>query len=232
MNWVLDGIILAVLLLFTLVGVKRGFVRSAARLAGAVAAAFLASMLAGPIAQWLFDLLFRQALVEKIGRTVQSVGTAGLAESLGKVLEGLPDFIVRALEAAGITVARLQGVVADTAAGAAEVITDTLSPVFVGFLKVGVLLVLFLLLMVAVRALAELLHSVARLPLLRQVDQLLGGVCGLLLALVVLWVVLGAVRVFVPMLTASTQADVELMLGKSMLAKVITGFNPLAGLFR
>lgn len=232
MSWLVDGILLAVMILFVLVGVKRGFVRSAARLAGAILAAFLAAALAGPIAKWLFEWLFRQSLVEKIGETISGVGTQGLAESMGQVLGSLPDFIVRALTDAGVTVGALEGIVAHGAGEAAELVTDTLSPVFIGFIKVAVLLILFLLLMIAVRALAEVLHSVARLPLLRQVDQLLGGVCGLLLAVVVIWVALGAIRVFLPMLTESTQADMESMIGQSVIAKIITGWNPLAGLFK
>ena len=232
MNWVLDGILAAVMILFVLVGVRRGFVRSAARLAGAIVAAFLAAALAGPIAKWLFELLFRQSLVEKIGETINGVGTQGLAESLTKVLASLPDFLVRALEDAGVTAGALQGIVTHGAGEAAELVTDTLSPVFVGFLKVGVLLVLFLLLMIAVRALSEMLHSVARLPLVHQVDQLLGGACGLLLAVVVIWVVLGAIQVFLPMMSDTGKANMEQMIAHSVIARIITGWNPLAGLFK
>ena len=57
--------------------------------------------------------------------------------------------------------------------------------------------------MVVVRILAEVLSHVLRLPVLGQLDSILGGVCGFLLALVLVWVMLAAAQVFVPMLDAS-----------------------------
>ena len=93
------------------------------------------------------------------------------------------------------------------------------------------MLVLFLLFMMVVRALADLLGKVFYLPGLRQINGLLGGVFGFLLALVSVWVVISAVQVFTPMLSAELQADVEHALERSILAGLIVRMNPLKAMF-
>ena len=67
MGYALDLIIAVVCVLFVAIGAHRGFIRSAAHFLGAVVAASFAGILGGPVAQWLFDMLFRPALVERIG---------------------------------------------------------------------------------------------------------------------------------------------------------------------
>lgn len=232
MNMILDIGLLCVFLFFILIGVKRGFIRSAVHFLGAVIATFLASALGGAAAKWVFDTLFREALVSKIGETIFSLGGQGAAAAAEETLSSLPDFIQRALEEAGITVGSLQGMLASKTGEAAELIADALSPVFVSFLKVLAVIVLFMLFTMLVRVLANLVASVFRLPVLRQLDGLLGGVFGFLLALVALWILVSAVQVFIPMLAVGARADLEEALDHSLLAGLLIKSNPMGTMFR
>lgn len=85
--------------------------------------------------------------------------------------------------------------------------------------------------MVVVRILAEVLSHVLRLPVLGQLDSILGGVCGFLLALVLVWVMLAAAQVFVPMLDASTQSQIHQALEDSIVAGIFVNINPLGHMF-
>ena len=227
----LDLVILIVFVLFILLGVHRGFVRSAAHFLGAVIAAALASALGGMLAQWVFQTMFRDALVERVNESIVSLGLNNVSAAMENVLSSLPDFIRRALEGAGVTAATLEGTLAGKTGQAAELVADSLAPVFVGFLKVLAVLVLFLLFMMAVRVLADLLGKVFYLPGLRQLNGLLGGVFGFLLAFVSVWIVISAIQVFTPMLAAEAQADLETMLDRSVIAGLIVHMNPLASMF-
>ena len=218
MGYVLDILIVAVCVVFIVVGAYRGLIRSAAHFLGAVLAACLASALGGPLAQWVFDTLFRPALVERIGESLTSFGSGDTLAAVQQVLSSLPDFILRALEQAGVTDVTIASSLANQSSQAASAIADALSPVFVGFLKV--------------RALAGVLSTAFHLPILRQVNALLGGVLGLLLAVVSLWILLAAVEVFTPMLAADTQAQVETALRQSYLAGLVVNWNPLGIMFQ
>ena len=61
---------------------------------------------------------------------------------------------------------------------------------------------------------------------------LLGGVFGLLLAVISIWIVLAAMQVFTPMLAADTQAQVETALRQSYLAGLVVNWNPLGIMFQ
>lgn len=231
MNYAVDLALIGVFLLFALVGIRRGFIRSAAHFLGSLIAAFLASALGGAVAQWVFDTLFRGALVEKISESMAGFGAGELSVALSGLLDSLPDFLVRALESADITVSHLEGMLAHSTGQAAELVADSLAPVFVGFLKVLAVIVLFMLFMMLVRILADFLSRLFHLPLLRQMDGILGGVFGVLLALVSVWILAAALHVFLPMLTAENQADIRTALDRSALAGALIRMNPLNVMF-
>ena len=232
MGYILDGIILLICLLCVLIGVKRGFIHSVVRFLGSIIAALLASALGGVLAQWLFDTMFRGAMVEKINSSLQTLGADNAAAAASQVLASLPDFLVRALEEAGVTLETVSHAINSQTSGAAGMVVDYLSPVFVNFLKVLAVIVLFFLFMTIVRLLAALVGDILRLPILKEVDGLLGGVFGFLLAKVSVWVVVAGVMVFMPMLDSGTQQQVQEALDGSLLTGVLVNMNPLRGMFQ
>lgn len=229
MGYILDVILLLIFLVSVLVGIKRGFIRSAARFLGSVVAACLSAVLGGIVAQWVFDTLFRDALVERIG---SSIGGVAGAEGIANMLNSLPDFIVRALESAGVTSANLESQIAVQQGQIAEVMADAISPIFVGFLKVLAVVVLFMLFMVIVRILANMLGSMFNLPILNGVNSLLGGVFGLLIAIVFVWILIAGIQVFTPMLSSEMQDQVNETLKNSILTGFFVGFNPFNMMFQ
>ena len=232
MGYALDLIIAVVCVLFVAIGAHRGFIRSAAHFLGAVVAASFAGILGGPVAQWLFDMLFRPALVERIGESLIELGNGDTYTMVQGVFASLPDFLIRALESGGVTAASVTEAMAAQSGQAADLVASALAPVFVGFLKVLVVIVLFCLFMVLVRVISNLLAAAFRLPVLNAVDGLLGGVFGLFLAVVSIWIVLAAVHVFTPMLAADAQAQVEAALRQSYLTGFVVPWNPLGILFQ
>lgn len=232
MGYILDGIVLLICLLCVLVGVKKGFIHSVVRFLGAVISALLASALGGVIAQWLFDTMFRGAMVEKINSSLQALGSENAAAAAGEVLASLPDFLVRALEQAGVTLETVSHAINSQTSGAAGMVVDYLSPVFVNFLKVLAVIVLFFLFTTLARLLAALISDLLRLPILRELDGILGGVFGFLLALISVWVVVAGVTVFMPMLDSSAQAGVQEALNGSLLTGTLVNMNPLGGMFQ
>ncbi len=232
MGYVWDVVFVGICVAFVAIGAHRGFIRSAAHFLGAVISACLAALLGGAVAQWVFDALFRPALVERIGESLANLGNGDTYTAVQGVFSSLPEFVLRALEDAGVTAASVTEALAGQSGQAADLIADSLSPVFVGFLKVLALIVLFCLFMVVVRILANMLSTVFHLPVLNAVNGLLGGVFGFLLAVVSIWIVLAAVRVFTPMLAADTQAQVETALRQSLIAGMMVHWNPLGIMFQ
>lgn len=231
MGYFLDGIIVAVCLVCVMVGIRRGFIRSIVHFLGSIVAVCLSSILGGILAKWLFDTMFREAMVDKINTSLQGLGAENAAQAAEQILAQLPDFIVRALEDAGVTAAAISGGITAQSSQAAGMITDYLAPVFIGFLKVLAVIVLFFLFMTLVRVLASAVGHMLHLPVLSQVDGLLGGVFGFLLALVGVWVVIAGVLVFTPMLDSTAQQQIDSALDSSIIAGIFVNMNPLKGIF-
>lgn len=231
MGYALDGAIAVICLIFVLVGVHRGFIRSLVHFFGSIIAAVLSSVLGGPLAQWVYDALFREAIVDKIHTSIMALGANNASGAAQQIIASLPDFLVRALEQAGVTAETISGGVKAQSAQAAELIAGYISPVFVSFLKVLAVIVLFALLSTLVRLLASAVGNMLRLPILEQLDGLLGGVFGFLLAIFTVWVIIAALLVFRPMLDASAQYQVDSALSSSFIAGKFVSMNPLGGLF-
>lgn len=231
MGYVLDGVIIAICLVCVIVGICRGFIRSIVHFFGSIVAVCLSSVLGGMLAKWLFDTMFRQAMVDKINTSLQGLGAENAGQAAEQILAQLPDFIVRALEDAGVTAAAISGGITAQSTQAAGMITDYLAPVFISFLKVLAVIVLFFLFMTLVQVLASAVGHMLHLPILGQVDGLLGGVCGFLLALVGIWVIIAGVLVFTPMLDSTVQYQIDSALDSSIIAGIFVNMNPLKGIF-
>lgn len=228
MSIALDIILIIIFLITILLGVRRGFIKSAARFIGTIIAACLAAYLGGLAAQWIFDALFRDSLLEKVNESIS--GLTGM-ESIVGVFETLPDFIVRALESAGVTTDSLMAGISTGQGQVAEVIVEMISPVFIGFIKVLTVIVLFMLLMIVVRVLSNFIDSLFDLPILNFVNSALGGVFGFLTGLLVVWIVVAILQVFTPMLSTELQSAVDSSIESSVVASIFLGFNPFAALF-
>ena len=103
MGIVWDLVLVGVCVLFVAIGARRGFIRSAAHFLGTAIAACFAALLGGVAAQWVFDTFFRSALAERVGDSLASLGNGDTFTAVQQVFASLPEFLLRALEAAGIT---------------------------------------------------------------------------------------------------------------------------------
>lgn len=229
MSIALDIILIVIFLITILLGLKRGFIKSAARFIGTVIAVCIAAWLGGLAAEWIFDALFRDSLIERVNESIS--GLTGMESVMG-VFDTLPDFIVRALEGAGITADSLMSGINAGQGQAAGVIVDMIAPVFIGFIKVLTVIVLFMLLMIVVRVLSNFIDTLFDLPLLNAVNSALGGVFGFLTGLLVVWIVVAVLQVFTPMLSSELQTAVDDSMKNSVIAGIFLGFNPFASLFR
>lgn len=223
MRFGLDIAVLVTVVIFALVGAKKGFVKACADFIGAFAAMIAAGILSAPAAEWVYNTFFHDALMEKIASAVTGLEAA---EAVQTVFAEFPAVIQRGLAAIGITegnvTAQVQGGVLDIAEGIAMAI----SPMLIGFVRVLAMVVLFILLLVVIRALVSLLTGLFDLPVLRSVNGLLGAVFGVLLAVVTIWVVLACVQAFMPLLGTKMQLRIAELLDQSVLFDMLYDFNP------
>lgn len=170
-----DAIILVIFLLFTILGVKRGFVRSVLDLVGTLAAMLVSMWFSGIAAQWVFSTFLQESLTRQIAEALQAAPAADAAEA---VLSVVPEILRGGLEAFGITSDAINQAVAGTSGQAAAAVVAVLSPMVVSVLRGLFALVLFVFLLVIFRILSGVVCRIFRLPVLRQLDKGLGILLG------------------------------------------------------
>lgn len=219
----LDIAVLVVTVLFAIGGAKKGFIKSLVDFLGAVVAMAIAGILSLPAAQWEYNTFLRDALTEKVAATVTGMNAA---DSVEAVFAEFPELVLRALEAVGITES---GVLEQLNAGTlnvAEAIAVAISPMLIGLVRVMAMVVLFILLLVAIRALGTVISGLFTLPLLNGVNKLLGFVFGALLAVISIWVVLACAQALTPLLSTDLQAKILAVQEGSAVYEFLYRFNP------
>lgn len=228
MSYIFDGILILVVLAFTIGGIRKGLVRSAAEFLGALASALLAAWLGGVLSTVIFDNFFRQGLYDRILKATQ--GKAG-GEAVTALFEGLPDVVVRLLEAGGITQSSVTHAAGGASKDLAANITAALSPIFIGVIKVFAVIILFILFMLIIKALASLVSGIFKLPVLAQINGVLGGIFGFFLSAIVIWVIVAVLGFVSPLLDSTAKKTVDTAVADSYVAKTMVDLNPFAWIF-
>ncbi len=192
MSMVLDLIVLAVLALGVILGVKRGFVRTAIELAGYVAVLVIAFAVATPVAKAVYDAAVRPGIEKSIvtavsGAEVPDLGALDLGALVDQAYDRFPGPVSELLAGNGITAESIKESVGQTSydafsvEGIASGVADAVSPAVVSVIRIGVVLLVFVIGLFLVRLIAGACNGVvSRLPLVGSVNAWLGGVAGLL----------------------------------------------------
>ena len=192
MAWVLDVFVVLIVLFYMFICARRGFVRTMVEVVGFFLAFSLSFAVGGLAANAVYDHIVCPSIVEK---TVESVGdqVQGNADlTTQQVWAALPKTVTVAAENFGITAQSVSGAVHDQiqAGGSVQQIVqrsvETVArPIIVPLIKTIIGTVLLFIFMFAVKLLAKTVGRVFRLPILRQVDSILGIVLGLIKGLLI-----------------------------------------------
>lgn len=186
MNWLAVCVVLFIILM-TLAGAKRGFVKTVMSFASVLITLLLVSFVREPVAEALKEHTQLYSDIESgIGEFIDGqISTAAGSQSLAEdtVIESLPipQILREALQKDNSqSVYQQLGV-----SNAAEYITAWLAGLaFQAICYVLTFVGVWLLL----RILTLVLDLISRLPGIHQLNSLAGGVCGLLLALITVWI--------------------------------------------
>lgn len=175
--FIIDIILLVVFVSCIIDGRRKGFAKMILSVVATVIALIVAKTYAEPVAVWINDNFVHQTIVDSIAKAISdSVGSGAAA-----IANSLPDYIVRAAEAVGLTA---QGITAElgsnvTAVQASEQICNAVEGVFViPAIQLVSFFVIFAVGSAVLNFVASLINGVFKLPLIKNVNKLLGAVLG------------------------------------------------------
>ncbi len=205
---ILDIAVAALLVLFTIVGVRRGFIKSVVRLLGFVVAVVGAAVASMPIAQYVYTTFFHTPIEAMVAQKVQEGVTAAatsLSEQVTAVLSSLPHGVQSLLAVYGVDGSHMNGATQTGEALVPTVMDGVITPLCTAVLQVIVFLVLFLVLFLIIRLLGKLIDKIfASLPVIKQVNGLLGGVLGFAEGVLVLFVLCFGLQLYMTLTGANS----------------------------
>ena len=184
MNWILDGLTVAVIALFTVSAYKKGFLNTVVKFVGTLVSFVFSMMISGPAAEFIFDNYISESIVSVVRKHMGAVGKADVtafADGMSDLISELPDFFANIMEKGfGVHAEEWYGLVSDeNISGMTDaVIENIISPLAIGLIRVLVFCAVFALLKFLVNAVAALLIGVNKLPLIGSLNEVLGGAVG------------------------------------------------------
>lgn len=177
-----DIIIILIVVLFLLLGIRRGAAKTLLNLAAVGASAVLSHFLASRIAEAVYNGFFKQTVISNLENVITQKGeqfaTQNSIDALPDQLKGLTSFFTGIF---GVTPEDIQGRLvpsSDVTGEIARAIEEPLAQLCICVLTVLFTIILFIVLMIVFKLLIRLALGFFEIPVIRQVNKILGGVLG------------------------------------------------------
>lgn len=194
---IIDIIIIAVIVLFTAIGVKRGLAKTLLNLAGLVVTAISAYYLSSFLSQLIYDSFLKQTVINNIQQIIEQNGIdyalSNCLEAVPQWINGILSFIIGIF---GMSLSEYQNLLVPSSSfstSTSQAVETVVGPVVTSVFGMILLFVFFIIILIIVKKLVKLISKVFNIPVVKQINQLLGGVFGLAEGLVIVFI---AVNIF------------------------------------
>lgn len=189
---IVDIIIIAIIVLFVIIGVKRGLAKTILNLAGLVLTAVSAYYISSFLSQLFYDMFIKQTVITNTQQIIEQNGidyaVSNCLEAVPQWVNGIISFIVGAF---GISLNEFQNqitVPANISSSASQVIESVLAPVVTSVLSIILVIILFIIILIIVKKLVKLVLRIFNIPVIKQINQFLGGIVGLAEGLLIVFI--------------------------------------------
>ena len=220
-----DWIILAVVLIYLVIGLRRGFVMMVAHCIGGIVSYLAASALASRLAEPVADALVVPHLSRTIARSI--VDSDGETATAADVWASQSEYLRSLLMKGGMSedsLALAEDPVEQLSTAIASAVGRAITYVVLFFL-------LFLLCNFLIHLIANALNIVAHLPILGSFNSLLGGLLGAAFGLILCTIVLWTLKLVMPAVYSDYGILPPSEMNRSAIASMLVGWNDGVSLF-
>lgn len=228
MQYIADIIIIAIIVISTIAGIKKGLILSLIDFLGKIIAAVCATVLSSSISNYIFEGFVREGLYNRVYETLQTQ-SSNLA--IVEMFESFPTFMVNYLEKNGVTENSLIASTVGSTQEISNVLVDTLAPSVILVINFFVIFILFFIFLIIIKAIGAVVDKTFELPILSEINDILGGVFGLCSALVIVFICVSVIDFAGNLLNPTSIELLEEALDKSILAGLIFEHNPFSWIF-
>ncbi len=229
MNYIVDIVIVALVFIIIGAAVKKGFISTLIETFSFLISAFAASKLSPVVSGWAYDAFVRDT-VEKRFNDVLSEAASGMSmqAKADELLSNIPEGMLNLAELTDFDTAALTSSVSAQAATNDQLIQNLIDNVVYNVVtavsQAVVFILLFIVFIIALSFISKLFKKVNKIPLIGKVNEILGGVIGVVKAVVVVFVACTVLYIVVGVMDEN--AFVEAVIN-SKIYSFICEYNPV-----
>lgn len=186
-----DIIIIAIFALLFVIDFKRGIAITILNIAGVALTGFLAYHISAFLASWVYTAFVQQTLITNLQ---QMIDTQGINAAIANSFSALPDWAMGMMgfflslfgTDASIYTNDFQ-IPNQTATTVSVSVEQLIQPIITGFFQMVIGAVISIIVFILIKLLVNKLAKVFKIPVVKQVNQLLGGVFGLVEAAILVF---------------------------------------------
>ena len=227
MDFIVDVIIIALIILVIVRSSKKGFVSSLIDTFSMIIASIASYMVTPKVAQFLYDNFIRSTVSKGFEKALDEINSgAAINEKIDAMIASLPESAVNLAQSLGLintNAIHMSGAVDNTEL-VSTFLNDIAYNVMITITKVVAFFILFVLFTLLLRVISKFLENVNKIPLIGKLNSTLGGVLGIIKAVIII-VVVCTVMYFV--VSSSDNAELVSVISSSKLYNFITENNPI-----
>ncbi len=190
---IIDIVLIVLIAVIVILSAKKGFVASCLDTLALAISGFASYKLCAPVSQWAYDLFIGDLVKTEFRQALDDMSsTLPVRDKIAGMLEALPETAIKLVESMGVSIDNLSGTVANAFTYNDEQLIEAVAnsvgqKIMMSITQVVVFIALFILITILVRLIANFFsNNLEKVPVVGQLDTLLGGVLGIIKAVVVL----------------------------------------------
>lgn len=228
MSLAIDIILVVIFASFVLTAVKKGFILSLLEFAAVILALVLAYNFSPKVAETAYDGFVKEATIKTIETQIEeNVSLQETSTQAQLLLESIPDYMVSVADFMGVSVDDIKQSVASSKFTSENIATELVEkiaqPIIIGALTALSFVVLAIVLLFVLKFLAQIIAKIFKIPVIKTVNKLLGGILGACKGFAVVLFICTILTVFF----ASGDNELAAAVNDSVVVNLIDNVNPL-----
>ena len=228
MSLAIDIILVVIFASFVLTAVKKGFILSLLEFAAVILALVLAYNFSPKVAETAYDGFVKEATIKTIETQIEeNVSLQETSTQAQLLLESIPDYMVSVADFMGVSVDDIKQSVASSKLTSENIATELVEkiaqPIIIGALTALSFVVLAIVLLFVLKFLAQIIAKIFKIPVIKTVNKLLGGILGACKGFAVVLFICTILTVFF----ASGDNELATAVNDSVVVNLIDNVNPL-----
>ncbi len=233
---IIDIVIIAVAIIVIVLSAKKGFVASFLDTFSIVISSFVSYKLSPVVADSMYNMFIRDLVRTEFRQALDEMASnLSVGEKVSGMINALPETALKLASSMGIDVnnfsSSLVSSVNTTNEALIDQVADTLAyDIMISLTKIVVFVILFILATLLIRFISSFFsNNLEKLPIIGGIDTLIGGVLGVVKAVVIIFA--GSVLLYIVVQTADPGSPLE-MIKASKIYMFMEQYNPIIEIIR